>query len=83
MRSNGRQGTDDGRSTVPGVVTSATSSVRASVTRCLSALFGMPNYPRYLDHQRRCHPDAPVLSEREFVESELKRKYDGGGARCC
>jgi uncharacterized short protein YbdD (DUF466 family) len=43
----------------------------------------MPDYGRYLAHQHRCHPDAPVLSEREFVRAELERKYAGGGARCC
>ena len=47
------------------------------------ALFGMPDYARYLTHQHRCHPGAPVLSEKEFVRSELERKYSGGGARCC
>lgn len=43
----------------------------------------MPDYPRYLAHQHRCHPGAPVLSEKEFVRAELERKYAGGGARCC
>ena len=57
--------------------------LRASVARCLSTLFGMPDYARYLAHQRRCHPEAPVLSEKEFVRVELERKYAGGGARCC
>jgi uncharacterized short protein YbdD (DUF466 family) len=54
-----------------------------SVVRSLSTLFGMPDYARYVEHQHRCHPEAPVLSEREFVQSELERKYAGGGARCC
>ena len=49
----------------------------------LRRLFGMPDYPRYLAHQHRCHPGAPVLSEKEFVRAELERKYAGGGARCC
>lgn len=47
------------------------------------ALFGMPDYPRYLEHQRAHHPDRPVMSEKEFVRCELERKYAGGGARCC
>jgi uncharacterized short protein YbdD (DUF466 family) len=47
------------------------------------ALFGMPDYPRYLAHQERRHPGAPVLSEKEFVRVELERKYAGGGGRCC
>lgn len=49
----------------------------------LSALFGMPDYTRYLDHQARCHPGEQVVSEKEFVRGELERKYAGGGSRCC
>lgn len=49
----------------------------------LMALFGMPDYARYLEHQRAHHPDRPVMSEKEFVRCELERKYAGGGARCC
>ena len=49
----------------------------------LRALFGMPDYARYLAHQHRRHPEAPVLSEKEFVRAELERKYAGGGPRCC
>ena len=47
------------------------------------ALFGMPDHARYLEHQARCHPGAPTLSEREYVRAELERKYAGGGGRCC
>ena len=47
------------------------------------ALFGMPDYARYLEHQRRCHPTASVLNEKDYVRSELERKYAGGGGRCC
>ena len=49
----------------------------------LSALFGMPDYRRYLAHQMTHHPTEPVLSEKEFVRAELERKYAGGGSRCC
>lgn len=47
------------------------------------ALFGMPDYPRYLQHQRAHHPGQPVMSEREFVRCELERKYGDGPTRCC
>ncbi len=70
--------TDNGQRTLTN-----SPSVRASVIRWLSALFGMPDYARYLAHQRSHHPDAPVMNEREFVRCELERKYSGGGARCC
>ena len=49
----------------------------------LKALFGMPDYARYLAHQQRCHPEAAVLSEKEFVRAEFERRYAGGGGRCC
>jgi len=49
----------------------------------LSALFGMPDYQRYLEHHARHHGEAPVLSEKEFVRLELERKYAGGAGRCC
>ena len=65
-------------------------SLRGSATRIfrtlnsgLATLFGMPDYRRYLDHQHRCHPEAPVLTEKEFVRAEFERKYAGGGTRCC
>ena len=49
----------------------------------LRRVFGMPDYQAYLEHQARCHAGAPVLSEKEFVRTELERKYAGGGGRCC
>ena len=61
----------------------ARPGILSAVGRRLSALFGMPDYQRYVTHQHRCHPEATVLSEKEFVRSELERKYAGGGARCC
>jgi len=49
----------------------------------LRRLFGMPEYQRYLDHHDRCHPGSVAMTEREFVRTELERKYAGGGGRCC
>ena len=56
---------------------------RPTFTSLLRRLFGMPDYQRYVTHQHRCHPEAPVLSEKDFIRVELERKYAGGGARCC
>jgi uncharacterized short protein YbdD (DUF466 family) len=58
------------------------SAIRG-LTSTLRSLFGMPDYERYVQHQRAHHPGQPEMSEREFCESELKRKYEGGGGRCC
>ncbi|HET7041390.1 MAG TPA: YbdD/YjiX family protein [Gemmatimonadales bacterium] len=60
----------------------ATRILRALNSR-LATLFGMPDYRRYLAHQHRCHPEAPVLTEKEFVRAEFERRYAGGGSRCC
>ncbi len=57
--------------------------VVARISAHLRRLFGMPDYHLYVEHQDRCHPGAPVLSEKEFVRSELERKYAGCGGRCC
>lgn len=73
MRSE--QTTDRGQRTLP--------SVAARLAAQLKRLFGMPDYARYLEHQRECHTGAPVLSEKEYVKMELERKYAGGGGRCC
>jgi uncharacterized short protein YbdD (DUF466 family) len=46
-------------------------------------VFGMPDYQRYLEHQRDCHPDEPVLSRKEHYLAFVERRYAGGGSRCC
>jgi uncharacterized short protein YbdD (DUF466 family) len=46
-------------------------------------VFGIPDYQRYLEHMRTHHPQAPVLSEREFHAQAIQRKYAGNGPRCC
>lgn len=61
----------------------APEPIVARLAALFRRLFGMPEYRRYVDHQRTHHPGCPVMSEREFVRAELERKYAGGGARCC
>jgi len=39
-------------------------------------------YERYLEHQRRAHPDAPPLDRRTFYLREQHRKWSGV-QRCC
>jgi uncharacterized short protein YbdD (DUF466 family) len=49
----------------------------------LREVMGENAYERYLEHQRRDHPDDQVLSRREFE----RRRMDGleirPGQRCC
>ena len=44
---------------------------------------GMPDYDRYLAHQREKHPGDPPLTEREFYDRYLESRYGGAGSRCC
>jgi uncharacterized short protein YbdD (DUF466 family) len=44
---------------------------------------GMPDYHAYVEHLRACHPERAVPTAREYYESFVKQRYDGGGPRCC
>jgi uncharacterized short protein YbdD (DUF466 family) len=56
------------------------------VERALAALrtiLGVPDYARYLAHQRAKHPDATPLSRQEFARERERARYEGTGSRCC
>jgi uncharacterized short protein YbdD (DUF466 family) len=55
----------------------------ARLASLLRRLAGMPDYAAYLDHARRCHPGAPVLSERDHFREYLRARYADGPSRCC
>lgn len=44
---------------------------------------GMPDYAGYTAHLRRCHPDEPIPSEREFYADFIRNRYGDGSSRCC
>ena len=46
-------------------------------------MFGIPDFDRYLAHMHARHPDAPVLSEREFHAMAIDRRYGASRPRCC
>jgi uncharacterized short protein YbdD (DUF466 family) len=46
-------------------------------------VLGENAYERYLDHQRRDHPDGQVLSRREFECRRMDRMEVRPGQRCC
>ena len=46
-------------------------------------IIGAPDYDGYIAHVRKCHPDLPVPSRDEFVESRLRDRYSRPGTRCC
>jgi uncharacterized short protein YbdD (DUF466 family) len=43
----------------------------------------MPDYAAHLEHLRRCHPERPVPTEREFYEAFVQARYADGPTRCC
>ncbi len=53
------------------------------VARVIRRISGMPDYPAYVEHLRRCHPGRPVPSERDFYEEFVRARYADGPTRCC
>jgi uncharacterized short protein YbdD (DUF466 family) len=49
----------------------------------LRRIAGMPDYAGHVEHLRRCHPDRPVPSEREYFEQYVAARYGDGPTRCC
>ena len=48
-------------------------------------MLGAPDYEAYLQHHRCHHPEAPLMSEREYARVFIDRRYNrkDGGGRCC
>jgi uncharacterized short protein YbdD (DUF466 family) len=53
------------------------------VLAIVRTIIGVPDYARYLAHQRAKHPDATPLSRREFARERERARYEGTGNRCC
>jgi len=51
--------------------------------RVLRRVSGMPDYAAHVDHLRRCHPDQPVPSRRQFYDEFVRARYADGPTRCC
>ena len=49
----------------------------------LREVTGETAYDRYLDHARNIHPDAPVLSRREFERRRMTERDARPQSRCC
>jgi uncharacterized short protein YbdD (DUF466 family) len=58
-------------------------SLLHSFTLTIRQLAGMPDYISYAEHLRRCHPEAPLPTEREFYEAFIRARYEDGPTRCC
>jgi len=55
----------------------------AALGRAFRQVAGMPDYDRYLEHRKQCHPEEPVLGPRAFYAEQVERRYAGGTGRCC
>ena len=46
-------------------------------------VLGAPDYKAYLTQHAARHPGAPPLSEREYVNMFIERRFDARTGRCC
>lgn len=46
-------------------------------------VIGVPDYERYVAHQRRAHPECVPLTRDAFLRDALARRYERPGSRCC
>ena len=58
-------------------------SVWTTIAEVVRKVAGMPDYNRHLEHLRRCHPEQPIPSERQFYEEFLRNRYGDQPTRCC
>jgi len=49
----------------------------------MSGLMGDDAYAVYVAHQRRTHPGAEPLTERQFWRQKMDDQDRNPGARCC
>lgn len=50
----------------------------------IKVIFSIPDYEKYVKHQKDHHPDQPPLTEKEFYMLSLKERYESGKVnRCC
>jgi uncharacterized short protein YbdD (DUF466 family) len=49
----------------------------------LRSIAGMPDYAAHVEHLRRCHPETPVPTQRQFYEEFVSSRYNDGPTRCC
>lgn len=53
------------------------------VLRLVRRVSGMPDYAAYVEHLRRCHPERPVPSARQYYDDYVHARYADGPTRCC
>jgi uncharacterized short protein YbdD (DUF466 family) len=53
------------------------------ISSLLRKIAGMPDYDGHVEHLRRCHPQQPIPTRREFYEAFIRARYADGPTRCC
>lgn len=46
-------------------------------------MIGVPDYPTYLEHCRKTHPDVPPMSYEAFFRSRMDARFGSKRAGCC
>lgn len=54
-----------------------------AVAKVMRTIIGAPDYDRYIEHHRRCHPGERSLTRDEFARQRLEDRYSRPGSRCC
>ena len=62
---------------------SALTQVLRDVRWYVRGVVGEDAYDRYVEHERRRHPDAVVLTKREFWRAKYDAQERNPGSRCC
>ncbi|MEO8296026.1 MAG: YbdD/YjiX family protein [Gemmatimonadota bacterium] len=58
------------------------TSIR-NLLQVVRRIAGMPDYERYVEHLRSCHPEQSIPGRREYYERYLDSRYGSGTSRCC
>ncbi len=54
-----------------------------AAARTLRTIIGAPDYERYVEHVRQCHPGRVPMTRDEFAKQRLEDRYSRPGSRCC
>jgi uncharacterized short protein YbdD (DUF466 family) len=49
----------------------------------IKVIFNIPDYDKYMKHQRDCHPEQTSLTEKEYYMECLKERYESGKIKGC
>ena len=55
----------------------------AAAARIIRQIMGVPDYDRYVAHQRAAHPECEPLAREAFMRERLEARYNRPGSKCC